>query len=660
MFSDYPWPYMLLCLLAGLLYAGVLYFVGRPRFGRNTRWLLAALRTVAVTVIALLLLSPMTRRMVHERQKPHVVLAVDRSLSVMQSADSTFTLDPIRQRLGERLRLSVAHFGDAAQTDIGSVLENLDDDVDAVVLATDGIYNRGPNPASASERLAKPVYTIALGDTTPQRDAALCNLRTNRVAMMGGSVPVEVTVSATLLHGSTALLTIGDARGRTLYSQRLTYDGDDYALTIGTQLPADAPGLQRYVLTLTVAEGEVNRNNNVLSFYVDVIDTRRKVAIVADAPHPDVAALKRAIESNPNYEAEVFWAENMKWGSEKDDYSLVILHNLPSRQHTDVSFAADMPKMYIIGLQTDLARYNALHTGVEIVAKTRKVNEVTALSREGFSLFNVDAADAAAIEQLPPLSAPFGEARMAEGVQTLFGARLGTIDTRQPLVAAMAQGDRRGVFVWGEGLWRWRLADYAAEGSHDRFDRLVQQLVALAAMQGDRQRLRVETERTYQQGVPIAISAQVYNEAYEPTNQPEVTLQLKGEGSEGEGDYVFHRDGEGYSLTLPDLKEGVYRYHAATADGLTDDGTFAVEAIGLELQRTMADHGLLRAVSQATGGETYMPDEMDALEKMLSELKPTIYTHTKYTDLINLPLVLALIVLLLSAEWLIRKLSGEI
>lgn len=658
MIIDYPWYMVLLCLLAGAAYAAVLYFVGRRRFGRRTNWLLAALRFVAVSVIALLLLAPMTRRTVHERQKPHVVLAVDRSQSVAQSADSAFSLDMLEDDLGDKLRFTEMDFGDAAGTDIGGVLENIEGDVDAVVLATDGIYNRGSNPATAVERLAVPVYTVALGDTTPRCDAALGGLRVGRVAMSGSTIPLELTVSATLLRGNSSQLTIADARGRQCFSQRLTYDDDDYAIAVEATLPASEPGLQRFTARLGMVEGEVNAGNNVLSFYVDVIDARRKVAIVANAPHPDLAALKRAIESNPNYEAKVIMDNGKLKKEEWDDFSLVVLHNLPSRERPDVSFANDVARMYVVGLHTDLARFNALHAGMEISAKAQRVNEVTAIAREGFTLFNLDASDAAAFEQLPPLSAPFGEARMAEGVQTLFGARLGNIDTRQPLIAATAQGGGRSVFVWGEGLWRWRLADFAASGSHDRFDRMVQQLVGFAAMHGDKQRLRVEAERTYQAGTSIVLRALQYNETYEMSNTSEVSLDLKGE--DYTGTFTFHRDGDAYSLVLPDLAEGVYRYRASTPDGLTCDGTFAVEALGLEMSRLVADHGLLRTISHTTDGQCFAPSDIDALKRQLAELKPTIYSHTRYSDLLGLPLVLALIVLLLGAEWLIRKLNGEI
>ena len=142
-------------------------------------------------------------------------------------------------------------------------------------------------------------------------------------------------------------------------------------------------------------------------------------------------------------------------------------------------------------MQTDLPRLNALHAGLEIVSRVKRSNEVTAVHQAAFSLFSLDDATVSAIEAMPPLSAPFGEGSMAAGTQALFTARLGNIDTHQPLVAAASNGELRRAFVWGEGLWRWRMADWQTSSSHEHFDRLVSQQVAFTAMQQQRNRLQV-------------------------------------------------------------------------------------------------------------------------------------------------------------------------
>ena len=676
-FTDYPWYFVLLCLLAGVVYAAVLYFVklGSRRSEVGVlAWVLATLRCLAVSAIAFLLLAPMSKQTVNERQKPHVVLAQDVSGSVRRGVDSAFSLEALVPEVEEHCRVSYVEFGSEGSTDIGAVLDRWQgDDVAALVLASDGLHNRGANPATVAERLSFPVYCVALGDTTPRRDAWLGNLRCNRIAMRGASFAVEFTVGASLLQGRASRLVIRDDRGRQLFSREVSYADDDFALSVSASLPAEAEGLRRFTAVLAPVEGELSEANNTLSFYVDVIDSRRKVVLVANAPHPDLAALKHAIEDNPNYEAEVVMAadaESGKWKVEKD-VSLMVLHNLPSRSHSSVAYADGVPQLFVVGTQTDLARFNALHSGLEIVSRVQKTNEVTALYRPAFALFGLDEGDVAALEALPPLTAPFGEARLTADVQTLFAARLAGIDTRQPLVAATAHTPSplrgtppetggelgRRAWIWGEGLWRWRLADWQAHESHAHVDRLVSQLVSFTAMQGDRNRLQVEAERSYGEGETVVLRAVLYNENYEAVNDAEVTLSLTSDSVKA--DYTFRRDAGGYSLTLPPLAEGLYRYRAS-ADGQSAEGSFAIEALNMEQQHLGADHNLLATVATLTGGTMYSTSDLRPLTSALQSLKPTIYTHTRYAEFLRLPLVLALILLLLAAEWVLRKYHGEL
>ena len=668
MIIDYPWYYVLFCLVAGALYAAVLYFLGHRRFGKGMNLLLAGLRFVAVSVIALLLLAPVAKQTVNEQQKPVVVVAQDVSESV-ESGKWKVEREKWKEIEGEGYDVVYEEFG-GSTTDISTELEEIASryqgrNLGAVVLATDGIYNRGNNPATTAERITFPVYTIALGDTTPQRDAALANIRHNRIAFSGNTFPVEITINASRLKGNAAQLSLLDNHGKTMARERVDYSDNNFSTTLTFDLKAEKPGLQRYTASLSVVDGERTAANNMLTFYTDIIDSRRKVAIIGNAPHPDLAALKQAVESNPNYEAEVFLNEELKTRNEElKEVSLLILHNLPSATHqlpTLNSQLSSINSIYIIGTQTDLPRFNALHAGLEIVAKARKTNEVTAMYNDRFSLFMLDAADGAAIEELPPLSAPFGEAKASPSLQSLFTARLGNINTQQPLVAAQVQGTKRTVFVWGEGLWRWRLNDFLNNKSHEHFDRLVSQMVNFAAITDSRERFIVETERHYSDNDEIVVRAQLYNESYEPFNTPDATFNLKGDSIKG--DYNFSRQGDGYTLSLGTLPEGLYRYTATTTyDGTTysTEGSFAVEALHLEQTNLTANHSLLATLSAITGGQLVYPSDLSTLNSQLSTLKPVIYTHTRFSELLNLPWVLIFILLLLGGEWVLRKYLGNV
>ena len=64
------------------------------------------------------------------------------------------------------------------------------------------------------------------------------------------------------------------------------------------------PAFNAVVARLTTVPGESNSNNNEQNGRIDIRDSREKILLVANAPHPDIAAIKDAIESNQNYEVE--------------------------------------------------------------------------------------------------------------------------------------------------------------------------------------------------------------------------------------------------------------------------------------------------------------------------------------------------------------------
>ena len=56
-------------------------------------------------------------------------------------------------------------------------------------------------------------------------------------------------------------------------------------------------------------------------------------------------------------------------------------------------------------------------------------------------------------------------------------------------------------------------------------------------------------------------------------------------------------------------------------------------------------------------------DSLSALPRLLrqrDDIKTVVYSNTRYTELLNLPLLLLLLLLLMGAEWGLRKYHGEI
>ena len=676
--TDYPWYFLLFCLVAGGVYAAGLYGWRRRSSGAAAddlpRWVriaLPVLRFAVVTLLAFLLLGPLVRRQVHDKERPIVVVADDASSSVTEHGYALTDEDwaSVTRRMEKDYDVVRYPYGDNHFTNIAAALTDIKEryagrNLAAVVLTGDGIYNQGQNPTGVAPTLAVPIYTVALGDTTARRDAAIANVRYNRIAYMGNRFPVEVTVRATRLAGRHSTLALRH-EGRTLASQPLTYEGDSYTATVTLSVDAEKAGLQSYTLVLSPDADEQTTANNSRTLVVEVIDGHQKIALLAAAPHPDIAALRAALADNANYAVELFLPAKLAsmTAAQFKDYNLIVFHNLPSTTAPNLStlvaqLTAQLPTLFVVGTQTDLGRLNALHAGLEIVARTRKMDEVTAARNTAFSLFTLDDDLGRRIEQLPPLQAPFGDYRTAANMQTLFGATLSGVATGRPLMAFGQQEGLRRAFVAGEGLWRWRLHSYQATGSHDDFNSLVEKMVVYTSLQVGKERFRVTAQSVYTAGETVQLEAELYNDNYEPVNTPEAVMELTGTTTSS---YTFNRSGSGYVLRLGALEPGTYRYSAATTLAGKEykaTGSFAVEEVNLEEVSLVADHALMNTLAATTGGTMLTADSLGRLPDLLAardDIRSVIYSHTRYTDLLNVPWVLLLIILLFTLEWGVRK-----
>lgn len=690
---DYPWYFVLFCLLAGVVYSALLYFRS-AHFSRPLRWGLSVLRFLAVSLIAFLLLSPLVKMETHQKEKPIVVIAQDNSQSValkspagqrkalaagLQSAIDELSADYDVQVFHYGAELAPCNADDsctytASVTDMSHMLDEISDqfahrNLGAVIITGDGIYNQGANPLSVARDLAYPVYTVAVGDTAMQRDAAIVNLRFNRKVFLGDQFPVEVTLRAMKLGGSARTLTVSHA-GKTLYSKTLTYEGEDFSCTETILIDAAQAGLQQFVVTLAADPRETNTQNNSRTLSVEVVDGRQKIAIVAAVPHPDVAAIKSALEGNKNYEVSTFLKSQMQGGSAKlSDYDMVVFHNCVGESNAG---SKSQPAIYVVGAQTDLARFNALHLGVEIFSRIAKQNEVTPLLNDAFSHFSVSDGLKNTLEQMPPLISPFGDYRLSPDVQTLCYAKIGNIAGDQPLIAVAAHGESRRVFVLGEGLWRWRLADFLSNNSHDVFDGLMDKMATFACQQADKGRFNVLAKSIYRQDDPVVVEAELYDNNYELTNRPDAMLSISCiDGPQSARTATQHPlnrlSGRNiYSLNLGKLPAGQYRFEGTTVydnEKFVSSGLFLVEDLNLEEMNLVADHMLLRTLAQMTGGEMVSADSVGSLVQMLrqrDDLKTVIYTQNRYSELVGLPWLFLLILVLVTAEWVLRKYHGTL
>lgn len=680
-----------LCVLLGIGAAWLLYRGTREKSGWSPalQWAMGTFRALVIALLAFFLLEPMVRVLLREVRKPVVVLAHDGSASLLATGDTVAFRDNYAQALGklakdlgERYEVREFTYGSQIsdglqfsqredQTDIDQLFRAVYDrfagpDLGAVIIDGDGLYNRGRDPRLAAERLGVPVFPIMLGDTTVRPDLALRGVDHNRITYLGNQFPLLVRWQADHLKGRSTRLSVMH-NGKEVASQDLSITADPMMAEVPLLIQADAAGLQRFTISLRAVDGETTTSNNRQDIYVDVLDDRRNVLILAHAPHPDVAAIRQAMALVEGYSVEHALAADFKAPIEA--YDLVILHQLPS---PDAALQPlfrrivekEIPTWTILGQNSDLRQTSELGNGVVIEGARGSYSDVQAGVVPDFPLFNLDPEASRALERFPPLQVPFGRYTLARSATTLLTQRIGAVRTEYPLFAFQAQTARRTAITCGEGLWRWRLADMQQNNSTAHFDQLVQKTVQLLALKQDKSRFRVKSSREFAQNEKVVMDAELYNASYEPVNTPEASITLTNEDGQ-ELTYTFSRTENGYRLDAGILPAGRYTWKAATTldrELLTATGEFLVKPMVAELMNTVADHDLWKNMAARTGGLATTPDQLDAVTRALQdrpELAARSYSYTSFSDLIGLRWLFFPLLVLLTLEWALRRRSGS-
>jgi hypothetical protein len=81
----------------------------------------------------------------------------------------------------------------------------------------------------------------------------------------------------------------------------------------------------------------------------------------------------------------------------------------------------------------------------------------------------------------------------------------------------------------------------------------------------------------------------------------------------------------------------------------------------IEALNTTANHQLLNAIANKTGAKMVYPNQIEILEKLLSNKEDIVavsYSEEKLQDLVNLKWVFYLLMAFLTVEWFLRKRFG--
>jgi hypothetical protein len=228
-----------------------------------------------------------------------------------------------------------------------------------------------------------------------------------------------------------------------------------------------------------------------------------------------------------------------------------------------------------------------------------------------------------------------------------------------PLVIDMRYGSGQSIYVATDEIWRWRYA--RGELLPDQFWVQMIRMLGRESLSAAGEPARLEADpRRVATNQPVRIELRVIDAQLVQATRATVNVVLETTDGKKVAELELHKvEGadDRYATTyLPDSAGNLkVRVVDPTLGRFNLQAEIEVIAPDDELRRPETDHELLASLANATGGKVLRPEEIGDLPKLLPN-RAVITKNPLIEPIWDTPLVLALALILLTAEWVGRKL----
>ena len=639
--------------------------------------ILAILRFLTFFSALLLLINPKFTKNEYHTEKTSLIVLTDNSSSVAPYREDIETilekLDE-SQEINERFNLERYSFGASLKTfdslsfsegstDISRALSELKEIYagtnSAVVLLSDGNQTVGQDYSFYGKDLNFPIQAIAVGDTTRYQDLAISQVNTNQYAFLKNKFPVEIYVSyvgRSEVKTNVRLL----LNSKTIFNQRISLSktGDTKILT--ALVEATSVGLKSMSVSIDALPNERNRVNNSREFAIEVIDEKTNVAIISSIAHPDIGALKKAIESNEQRSVSIKKPESDTKELENVDLFILYQPDVPFQNVYDYVQQRKSNVFTITGTETN---WNFLNKAQKKFTKNSydQFEEIFPVLDQGFGLFN---ASEFSLLDFPPLRGNLGEIILNVQGESLLNQRIKGVELNEPLLAFFDNDSQREAVLFGENSWKWRIQSYRNDQNFNNYDDLIGKIILFLDVNKAKERLTLGYESVYSGSNEARISATYFDKAFVFDDNATLTAKIKSSDSKVSKEVPMLLKGQYYEADLSNLDPGDYEFTVnVKSENLSKSGNFSILDFDIEKQFLSTDAKKMTNLADNTAGMLFYPAQTNELVSALTEdnrFVPIQKSKQNVVSLIDFRILLALLAATLAAEWFIRKYNGLI
>lgn len=665
--------HIIISFLIGLTLAYFQYFKNEDDRKEPYIYVLFFCRALGIFFLILLFVNPRVTVEESENVKPTLTLLMDNSSSISFFKQENKVRDVLNQfynskKINNKFNLDHFLFGKAvqtidsltfmdSQTNIASSIKSVNalhkNSLGAIILVSDGNQTVGEDYEYINSK--KAVYPLVIGDTTRHDDIKITHLNVNKYSFIDNKFPVEVLIYYDGENSIQTELSIYK-KGKKVFSKPIKLSKFNNTTTITASLSTSKEGVHFYTARIKKLSNEVNTKNNIKDFSVEVIDERTKVLVLTSITHPDLGALKKAIERNKQREVVI---QNIKsFQGNLNDYQFVVVYQ-PTNYFSSFFKERNSHYFIITGTKTDWKFLNKLKLGFtkSIINQDEDFSSIYNSNYINYQQEDIG------FNTFPPLKDKFGKIN-AKNHQNLLYQKLNGFATNEPLLATFANGDLKYGVLFGEGIWKWRASSYLKGNTFDEFDAFVNNIIQFLSSNKKRERLDVDVDHLYFTNQQIIIPAFYLDQNF--NFDPRASLEFKVTNDKTKEQHVFPFSlvQNAYRVYVEGLNHGSYSYKISVeGQKIQKKGSFRVVDFQIEEQFSNANAEKLGVLAKNSNGKLYFDNQENKLIEELIQNKSyaTIQKlEKKEISLIQWKWILFIVIGLFTIEWFVRKYYGKL
>jgi uncharacterized membrane protein len=556
-----------------------------------------------------------------------------------------------------------------------------------------------------------PVFTVGVGSPDGPHDREVLGITAGDPRLDQSTVDLHVTALSSGFGRSPFSLRVL-ANGQVVDTRRLVPTADGSPIDQVFTVSPDPLNATVYTAEIPREEGESVGENNSRSLLVSPSGRKRRVLLVEGAPGFEHSFMTRALASDPGLDVDsvtrkgknadgqdTFFVQagggraaslTLGFPATREQlfvYDALVIANVESEffSRAQLKLAADFVAergggLLVLGGRS-FAQRGLSGTPLEEVLPVELNDRRGGLVRASLNAGDVPAHNRVVLtpegeahpimriggspddtrklwSALPALaaSAPLGAPRPGATILALTTAPGGGLF---PVVAVQRYGQGRSMVFAGEASWRWKMMVPSTDRSYEFFWRQSARWLSSAAPEP----VSIAVPDAPEPGDVIAIDVDARDASFAPVTDASVDATLTLPGGATQPIKLRHADPASgrYTAAFSPEQTGLYRVHAegrrgAASLGVADRWMY-VGGADREFADPRLNEGFLRRVARNSGGRYVRAADASKVSSWLQETVPQNAAPER-RDLWHEPWAFALVIALLSTEWILRRRWG--